>query len=497
MRREDRNNIQLDNKKEKKHEKVQPKESTKKTKKRNKSHKFITFILILTSFVCLGLLFYLNVLPTIYMVGVTSLILIIDIILWFFLCCPKIKISIKNKSLIFAIILIVIYGFIDYNMGKTIDFLSKIKSSSDKVINYSVVVNTSSSYTSIDDLRNKKMGYYQNNEDANSNIPVSVDFDSYKDLNNMYKDLLNKKIDSLVIEDSLKSMLEDENADLVSKTKVLYTFSVKEEDNSTAKAVDTSKQAFNIYVSGIDTYGDIASVSRSDVNIILTVNPNTKTILMTSIPRDYYVQLHGKTGLKDKLTHAGIYGVDTSIATIEDLLDIDINYYIKVNFTSLVSIVDTLGGITVNSDYSFTSQDGYKYTKGENKLNGKKALSFARERHAFTDGDRQRGKNQEALIKALIAKATSPAILTKYDSLLTSISNKIQTNMPQKDMTSLVKLQLKDGDSWNVLTNNLDGTNGLEYTYSYSATKLYVMLPSQDSIDNAKEQMQNVADGNA
>lgn len=466
-----------------------------KKKQNNKFFSFMGIVLIITSLILLGLLLYLNILPSLYLILISTVVLFFDLILGFFLLHGRVKRTLKLKTLLISIILILVYVLGSSYLFKTMNFLSIITGSSNKIINYLVVVNSNSNYNDIEQLRNKKVGYYELNKDVNDKINVKVDFDAYKSFNNMYTDLLKNKLDAFLIEESLSKMLEENNENYNKNTKVIYKFSIKVEMDSTLKQVNVTKQSFNIYLSGIDTYGDIAETSRSDVNMIVTINPQTGTILLTSIPRDYYVRLHNKTGYKDKLTHAGIYGVDTSINTIEDLLDIDINYYIKVNFTSVVDIVNILGGVTVNSDYAFTSFDNYHYQKGENTLYGEKALSFVRERHAFADGDRQRGKNQAALIRAIIDKATSPSIITKYDSLLSSVSNKIQTNIPQKDMLSLLKYQLSNNPKWNIISNSLDGTNGSEYTYTYSATKLYVMIPDEESINNAKEMIQKVGDG--
>ncbi len=229
--------------------------------------------------------------------------------------------------------------------------------------------------------------------------------------------------------------------------------------------------------------------------MIVTVNPKTKQILLTSIPRDYYVQLHGKTGYKDKLTHAGLYGADMSVKTLEDLLNIEINYYIKVNFTSVINIVEALGGVEVYSDYTFTSIDGYNYTKGYNKVNGEQALSFARERKAFSEGDRQRVKDQQALLEAMFRKCTSPAIITKYNSLMNSINGSFVTNMSANRITSLIRMQLIGKYKWIITSNSLDGENSSNYTYSYSAQKLYVMEPIEDSVKYAKELIDSVIDG--
>lgn len=291
------------------------------------------------------------------------------------------------------------------------------------------------------------------------------------------------------------SMVNEDNPEFNTKTKVIYKFVIKLKSKTKAKDVNVTNKPFNIYITGIDTYGEITSVSRSDVNIVATVNPKTKQVLLTSIPRDYYVQLHGTTGVKDKLTHAGIYGVDKSITTIEDLLDIDINYYVKVNFTSLIDIVNALGGITVYSDYTFTTIDGVHFTEGNNNMNGEQALSFARERKAFLEGDNQRGKDQQAVIAALIKKMCSKSIITKYDSILNSLNGKFQTNMSSNKITSLLKMQLNDMSSWNVSTYNLQGVNSSNYTYSGGNTKLFVMEPVLGSIEEAHNLINDVKNG--
>ena len=262
-----------------------------------------------------------------------------------------------------------------------------------------------------------------------------------------------------------------------------------------SKDLDVTRKPFNIYISGIDTYGEISSVSRSDVNMVVTVNPKTRQILLTSIPRDYYVHLHGKTGYNDKLTHAGLYGVDMSINTVEDLLDIDINYYVKVNFSSVIKIVNALYGVDVLSDYSFTSIDGYNYIKGYNRVNGEEALSFARERKAFAAGDNQRVKDQQALLEAMFRKCISPSMIIKYNSFLNSVEGSFVTNMPVDRLKSLVRLQIAKKYKWIITANSLDGENSSNYTYSYSASKLYVMEPIEDSVDYASKLIKSVIDG--
>ena len=250
--------------------------------------------------------------------------------------------------------------------------------------------------------------------------------------------------------------------------------------------VNITKETFNVFISGIDTYGSVNSVSRSDVNIVMTINPEYKKIILTWIPRDYYVKLYNINEY-DKLTHAGIYGVETSVKTVEELLDIDINYYIKLNFTSLTKTVDTFDGITVDSKYAFTSKDGYKFTRGKNELDGKKALSFVRERKNLPNGDKSRGENQLAVLGAIINKATSQAIISKYNSFLKTLKQTLVTNLSNKEITDFIKMQIDKNVKWEIINVTLDGTDGYEYTYSYTKNKLYVMIPDEDSVALAKE----------
>ncbi|MEG0977584.1 MAG: LCP family protein, partial [Bacilli bacterium] len=238
-----------------------------------------------------------------------------------------------------------------------------------------------------------------------------------------------------------------------------------------SKDVNVTKDSFNIYISGIDTYGAITKTSRSDVNIVATVNPNTNEILLTSIPRDYYVTLPSFLE-KDKLTHAGIYGIDESVGAIENLLDIKINYYVKVNFTSLIKIVDTLDGITVNSKYDFTSEDGYKYKKGINNLNGEEALAYARSRHSYIGGDLDRVRHQQQIVEAVGKKIVSFDSVSKFQDILSAISNNISTNMETPKILSGYKVMK------NMFKNALGGSDFININKAYLETySLPVYLP--------------------
>jgi LCP family protein required for cell wall assembly len=261
------------------------------------------------------------------------------------------------------------------------------------------------------------------------------------------------------------------------------------------KEEENNDRVFTMYISGIDTRGGMIAKSRSDVNILATVNVDTRQVLLISTPRDFYVPLPISNGRPDKLTHAGIYGVDCSMGTLEMLYGIDVDYYFRVNFSGFKKIIDALGGVTVYSPKSFTSVDGlYYFQAGDNVMNGDQALSFARERKAFSDGDRQRGENQMAVIKAVIDKAMSPAILSSYADLMESIAGNFETSMPYDVIAELVRDQLDKGGSWNIVSCSVNGSGDSRATYS-SSTPAYVMIPDQSTVDAAIAKINQVKNG--
>ena len=432
-----------------------------------------------------------NLLPTKYLIMIIVPVFIFDALNIFLINIKKLKSKIKKGLSAFMILAILIMSIASFYMLRTVGVLLGNGDSKYKLESYSVIVLNDSKYEDLSDIRKEKVGYFENSigaKKANEELldEVKVEFSSYASSDSLVADLFDKKINVIVLEDSIVNIMKEEMEDFEKSIKVIYTFKVKIEVKSTLKDADVTKEPFAVYISGIDTYGEISSVSRSDVNIVMIVNPKTHQILLISIPRDYYVQLHGTTGVKDKLTHAGIYGIDMSIQTIEDLLDLDINYFVKVNFTSVIDIVNALGGLDVYSEYTFISYSGFSFKAGMNYVNGEQALDFARTRKAFANGDRQRGINQQAVIEAIIRKASSKSIITKYNSLLSAIDGKYQTNMSMKKITSLIKMQLNDMPTWTINSYNLTGADSNNYTYTYNQL-LYVMEPDEDSITGAKE----------
>ena len=468
-----------------------------KNKKKSLIGNIVIGILLFISIFLIGTIIKMDFMPLKYLSIVILILGIIDFV--FIWCIKKGKKIVRIITMIISLIISIVLSFISFNILKTNSVLGNMNLNY-KTHNYSVLVLKDSGYSDISELDGEKLGYYDNKLDEPKEIlskieeKISIDSVLYNDLDETVDALMNKKVKMIVLEESYIKML-DEESNFSSMVKSIYEFKIKVEVKDVSKDTDVTAEPFNIYLSGIDTYGEVSSVSRSDVNIVITVNPKTHQVLLTSIPRDTYVQLSGTTGYKDKLTHAGIYGVEKSISTIEELLDIEINYYFKVNFTSVIDIVNTLGGVNVYSEYSFTSMDGYNYKKGYNYVNGEQALSFVRERKTFALGDIQRGKNQQAMIEALIRKCISPDIISKYSSLLDSVNGKFATNMPVSRLMNLVKMQLEGNYKWTVTSNYISGTDGSEYTYSYPTQKLYVMIPDDDSILNAKELIDKVEAG--
>ena len=476
------------------------KKSSNKKKRKFSIYKSAGLILFIVSLILFVMLKKLDVLPVKYEALVILFLLVVNGVIDWFLFRKKAKKLKKNIAFGFACLFSILFIIPMFYMGKTMNFMSKIGASNYKLENYSLIVLKDSKLDKVSDVKGKSVGIYENTDgvkDAKEQLidKVEVTFENYDNLEKLAGDLLESKIEVIFVEDSILSMMKEDNPDFESNIKIIYTIKVKIKTSNKAKDVNVSNEPFNVYITGIDTYGELSAVSRSDVNIVMTVNPKTKQILLTSIPRDYYVELHGKKGSRDKLTHAGIYGTDMSIGTIEDLLGIDINYYVKINFTSFIDIINAIGGIEVYSKYTFTSIDGYNYTEGYNQMNGEEALSFARERKAFSEGDRQRGADQQAVIEAMIKKLSNKSILTKYDSLLKSIEGKFETNMSSSQITSLIKMQLNDMASWKVKSISLDGTNGKGVTYSGGSQELYVMIPDWNSVDEASSTIKVVLDG--
>ena len=310
-----------------------------------------------------------------------------------------------------------------------------------------------------------------------------------------YKSLVSGEAKAIVLNSVFENIIESEYPDYASKIRKIYTKNITKE---VAAPKVSKNKSFNVYVSGIDTYGPISSVSRSDVNILMTVNQDSKKILLTTTPRDSYVPIaDGGNNQKDKLTHAGIYGVDSSIHTLENLYGVDINYYVRLNFTSFLKLIDLLGGVDVYNDQEFTSRHGkFHFPVGNVHLDSEQALGFVRERYSLADGDRDRGRNQQKVIVAIIQKLTSTEALKNYSDIIQGLQDSLQTNMPIETMIDLINTQLESGGSYKVNSQDLKGTGRMGLpSYAMPDSNLYMMEIDDSSLAVAKSAIQDVMEG--
>ena len=424
------------------------------------------------------------------------ILLIITLITLILLRSDRQKKGRRRTGAALAVIFSVILAIGSYYLYSTFDLFGTISKDDKQTEDFYVAVLKDGSYDDISDIKGKTVFVSEGESDSYKDAKdrLKDEYEVTYENSGAYADLGRKLIgadgnnlDNIIFVSSINyDMLCEEISGFRDNTKILYTVSIEIENEDVAKPANVTEQPFNVYISGIDTYGNINKVSRSDVNMIMTVDPVRKKILLTSIPRDMYVTLHSY-GAKDKLTHTGIYGVDETVTTVEDWLGIDINYYLRVNFTTLEDVVDVIGGIDVESEYSFkSSASKYSYVKGINHMSGEAALYFARERYAFASGDNQRVRNQQLVIQGIINKIMSDkSLLIKYPQLLGAVRDQMRTNMTDDDISSLVKMQLDDMTGWEIETCAITGTGTMAATYSGGSQNLSVIIPSDTSVSYA------------
>lgn len=413
------------------------------------------------------------------------------------------KRALQIMALILSIIVIIPVSAAAFYVNKGTQLLQDVGGATYKTDQMVVVVKKDDPAENIMDLSSYRFGYQtavdqdNNNkmlEDVKATVGNEIKLVDYPSLTEEAQALLDGRVEAAIYNDGFTGLIEDAIEGYSDQVRVIYKYGIKTELDIEETSVE---QPFYVYISGIDVSGPVSTTSRSDVNLIMTVNPDTKKILLTTTPRDYYVQIPGISGgQKDKLTHAGIYGVDASIATLEQLYGIDISYYARVNFTSLVTIVDALGGIDVNSDYEFTTTHGdVQIQKGINHMDGETALGFARERYSFTSGDNQRGKNQEAVLTAILQKAMTPAVLKNVDDIMTGVRDSVETNMTQEEMAELINMQLETQADWSIESQAVSGTGDSQSCYSSGSQLLYVMQPDEASVQAAAARMKTIENG--
>ena len=323
---------------------------------------------------------------------------------------------------------------------------------------------------------------------------VDVKVDDVASYQEAYDNLKSGKSKAMVLSGSYASLLESVDSNYASNLKTIYTYKIKKKNNNSAKQVDS--KVFNIYISGIDTYGSISTVSRSDVNIIMTVNMNTHKILLTTTPRDAYVKIPGGGANQyDKLTHAGIYGVETSEQTLENLYGIKIDYYARINFTSFLKLIDQLGGVTVHNDQAFTSLHGkFDFPVGDIQMNSEQALGFVRERYSLDGGDNDRGKNQEKVISAIVNKLASLKSVSNFTSIVNNLQDSVQTNISLDTINALANTQLDSGSKFTVTSQAVTGTGSTGQLTSYAMpnSSLYMMKLDNSSVASASQAIKNL-----
>lgn len=470
-------------------------------------------IYVLSALIICGIIIWLSILPLKYLLAVIVALIIIAAIMGFFTFKKFAKKSSSRISKIICIffetIFTIIFAIVFFYLNHTMGFLGAIFAPEYQIDNYYVIVKNDSPFTEIADLSNHTIATYDDINDSYQTAfeklteEVKLKPTNYGSVTASASALLDNSADSILINSSLVEVVSEINPEFVLEDlRILKTIEIKTKIDSISRGdIDVTKDSFNIFISGIDTKGDISTVSRSDVNMIVTVNPRTHTILLTSIPRDYYVQLHGTTGLKDKLTHAGLYGINMSIDTLEDLFNIDIDYYIRVNFDSTINIINAIDGVDVTPDLTFSRLiDGVYcyYEEGVvNHLDGLCALRYARERKAYGEGDKHRIQNQQEVLIAIINKLTSSkVILTKYTDILSSMSDSIETNIPSSQIYKLINEQIDSMPSWNIERIAADGGHIDAPTYTISNEYLYVFEPYEESVAEVTAKIKEVMAAN-
>ncbi len=511
---------------------------SKKEKNKNPNRKsplirVISIISILLAIALIIKVIKIDILPLNFEITILGAVLLLTLILFIFYNFTSHSKIARVFGGFMIIVVTLSYGLGYFYLYKTAGMLSTISTSSsgsgtklgslsdEMTNNVSVIVMKSSNYSSLKDLSGKKIGTTseldtKSTEKSLEDIKKMIDFDQ-EDYPNYYQemtDLYDGTIDAVVLDESSRGLVYDidQFQDISQVTKVVHTTSYKTPREhaivDSKHPVDVTKDPFTIYFSGNDSFGNIQETGRTDSNMLVTVNPKSHRILMTSIPRDYYVPVACAEdatdgcpdGQKDKLTHTGLYGVQTTISTIEDFMDIDINYYVRVNFSSLTNIVDAIGGVDVNVgqglavDQFYTDGTVGGVVEGENHLDGQKALAYARERYAYEDGDMQRVKNQQQVLKAIIKKVKSPSMLLNYTSLIDAIGSAIETNMPSSSITNFVKFQLASNSDWKFESYPMIGDTGMEFSPSLGDTAS-VTYQDRGSIETAHDKIEAILNG--
>lgn len=476
-----------------------------------------SIILVVCTLYLLIQLVTLNVLPSKFLFIAVAILFLIDTII-------VILINFYSKKVVSKIILIVVtivlslgMGFGGYYLQKTNTMFSNITNVTSTSKNtVSVIVKESSDMQDLRDIADKKVGTLRliglvGTETCLEDIEskdIKIQQMNYDSISNLMSAFYSGAVDVVILNESYRSNVEDieEYKNFSDNTRVIYQTTFETEDTNVANSVsDITEHPFNVLITGSDSRVDISENARSDVNMVVTVNPTTNTILLTSIPRDFYVTTvcdaadGCQNGAMDKITHTGMTGINTTKRTVENLLGIEINYTVKVGFESVTKIVDALGGIDVYVEPGYAVPEllhgnGRGVTEGVNHLDGELALAYSRERYAYTEGDRQRTKNQQQVVMGIIDKMTSSSVLANYADLMDALGDTFQTTMSASEIQALIQYQMDKMPSWTVEQYMVDGT-GDTLMCAELGQAAYVMVPDQTTVELAKRKIAAVMDG--
>lgn len=472
----------------------------------------LSVVLVISSFYLLYQVIRLNVLPSKFLFPLTIGVVVLDAIFILLLIY-------FSKNVVSKIICIVLTLFIcvascmgGYYISKTQNVLSNITNVAKHAKNtVSVIVKESSSIKNKSQLNGVSVGSLRLNEQGSkkalkelSSEGIVLNQKEYDSMTALLEDFYNGEVDSIIINESSRSQILDmeDYSNFDSNTRVVYQTSYKVKNNDSATSVsDITSKPFNVLISGSDTRGGFDENGRSDVIMIATVNPKTHTILLTSVPRDFYVTTACDAGdgcmqgALDKITHTGIHGTNTTKRTVEQLLGIEINYTFKVGFDTVTELVDILGGVDVYVEPGYAVHTSYlNVNEGINHLNAEQALAFARERYSYTEGDRQRTKNQQQVLMGIVKEATKPSVITNYAAIMDTMANTFSTTMSNEEITDLIKYQLNNNPTWKMEQYMVDGT-GDTLMCAELGDAASVMVPDQSTVKMAKDKINAVLAG--
>ena len=462
-------------------------------------------------FIILQLLFSIGLCMLVFFVGfISTKYAIILVCACVILMVYQVLSQIANSSYIIGRILCVafcaFFCFGGYYLYSTYHAMAQISGANTKIDVISYYVLKDDPAKSLMDAKDYKYGILKDIDRENTNkalaeakneVGKDLTTVEYSDTSTLVDALYAGEVKVAVFNQGFINTVKEQYKTFKKDTRELVKHEIEtevEEEKPNDYDSEVTTKPFILYISGIDVYGKLAKNSRSDVNILAVINPLTKRILLVSTPRDYFVPLYDKEGnprsggARDKLTHAGIYGIEVSMGTLQKVYGCNIDYYMRVNFSSVRDIIDLIGGVEVYSDVGFTSVLGptkgshYVFDKGYNKVDGKKGLAFCRERKNLANGDYQRGRDHQHMIEAILNKVMSPAILGDYPALLSSSKKMFQTNMSMEALSSFAKMQLDDMAKWKISYANAAGTGARDYTYSMPSVSLYVCVPDMNSV---------------